>query len=113
MTESPESRRWRPPPGWPPPAPGWAPPAGWQPDPAWPPAPEDWAWWEPGARSGPSRGRPWFVAAGVMLPLAFVLLVLGLLVPSLALVYLSVLSSIVWVPLLIVGLVRRSTSRTS
>jgi hypothetical protein len=48
-----------------------------------------------------------------MLPLAFVLLVLGLLVPSLALVYLSILSSIVWVPLLIVGAVRRSTSRTS
>lgn len=37
------SRRFNPPPGWPPPpSPGWLPPPEWQPDPAWPPPPPGW-----------------------------------------------------------------------
>jgi hypothetical protein len=44
-----------------------------------------------------------------MLPLSVVLLVLGLWVPALALVYLSVLSSLAWIPLVIVGVVKTVT----
>ena len=39
------SRRFNPPPGWPPVPPGWAPPAGWRPPPGWPPVPTGWALW--------------------------------------------------------------------
>lgn len=39
------SRRFNPPPGWPPPPPGWVPPAGWSPDPSWPPLPKGWELW--------------------------------------------------------------------
>jgi hypothetical protein len=46
-----------------------------------------------------------------MLPLSFVLLVIGLAAPSLALVYVSILCSVVWVPLLIVRMVRHFGSR--
>lgn len=45
-----------------------------------------------------------------MLPLSFLLLVLGLALPSLALVYVSIACSVVWVPLLVIGLVRLATS---
>ena len=46
-----------------------------------------------------------------MVPLAMLLLVLGLGVPSLTLVYLSILCSVAWMPLLIVGLVKVARSR--
>ena len=46
-----------------------------------------------------------------MVPLAVLLLVLGLGTSSLALVYLSVFCSIAWLPLLIVGIVKLTRSR--
>ena len=46
-----------------------------------------------------------------MLPLAMLLLVVGLLAASLVLVYLSIVCSISWVPLLIIGVVKLSKSR--
>jgi hypothetical protein len=46
-----------------------------------------------------------------MLPLAFGLLVMGLGTGSLTVIYLSILCSIAWVPLLIVGLVKLARSR--
>ena len=39
------SKRFNPPPNWPPAPDGWAPPAGWRPDPAWGPAPAGWNFW--------------------------------------------------------------------
>ena len=51
------TRRWRPPPYWPPPPdPDWTPPAGWQPDPSWPPPPPGWQFWED---DRPSRAPYW------------------------------------------------------
>ena len=46
-----------------------------------------------------------FVAAGVCFALSFLLLVAGLTAPSLALVYLSIAASLLWLPLLVVGVV--------
>lgn len=46
-----------------------------------------------------------------MIPLSVLALVLGLILPSLGLVYLSIFCSVVWIPLLIVGVVRLSASR--
>ena len=61
--------------------------------------------WRPVDR--PATGAaPWFIAAGVMVPLAMVLLVAGLASASLTLVYLSVLCSVVWLPLVAVGIVK-------
>jgi hypothetical protein len=73
--------------------------------------PEDWEWWELPARSPRSGANKWFIAAGVMVPLAMLLLVVSLSVASLALVYLSVLCSIAWLPLLVIGLVKLARSR--
>ena len=39
------SKRFNPPPNWPPAPDGWTPPAGWRPDPAWGPAPAGWNFW--------------------------------------------------------------------
>ena len=39
------TRRFNPPPDWPPAPPGWSPPAGWRPPPGWPPVPTGWALW--------------------------------------------------------------------
>lgn len=39
------SKRYNPPPNWPPQPPGWSPPPGWQPDPSWGPPPEGWQLW--------------------------------------------------------------------
>jgi hypothetical protein len=39
------SRRFNPPPGWPPAPEGFEPPPGWQPDPSWPPPPPGWQFW--------------------------------------------------------------------
>jgi hypothetical protein len=56
------TRRWRPPPYWPPPPdPNWTPPAGWQPDPSWPPPPPGWQFWE----TSPSRA-PYLVGLAVL-----------------------------------------------
>src|SRR5207248_2618536 len=95
---------WQAPPGWPTPPPGWAPPPGWQPDPTWLPAPPGWTWW----RSEPVRRRAstrWFIAAGACAPVSFVLLIVGLEAKGLTIVYLSIAISVLWLPLLIVGLV--------
>jgi hypothetical protein len=46
-----------------------------------------------------------------MLPLSLLLLVAGLVVPSLALVYLSILAGLAWVPLLIIGIVLLTRDR--
>jgi hypothetical protein len=46
-----------------------------------------------------------------MVPLAMLLLVVGLGVASLALVYLSIVCSIAWLPLLVIGLVKLARSR--
>lgn len=46
-----------------------------------------------------------------MIPLSLVVLVLGLILPSLTLAYLSILFSVVWLPLLVVGLVQLAGSR--
>jgi hypothetical protein len=73
--------------------------------------PEDWEWWELPASSPASGANKWFIAASVMVPLAMLLLVLSLSVASLALVYLSILCSIAWLPLLVIGLVKLARSR--
>jgi hypothetical protein len=39
------TRRFNPPPGWPPAPAGWAAPPGWQPDPSWPEPPPGWQLW--------------------------------------------------------------------
>jgi len=39
------TKRYNPPPNWPPAPAGWTPPPGWQPDPAWGPAPPGWEVW--------------------------------------------------------------------
>ena len=48
---------------------------------------------------------PVFVAAGVCFGLSFLLLVAGLMVPSLALVYLSIAASLLWLPMTLTGVV--------
>ena len=53
-----------------------------------------------------SSAVPWFVGSGLCVPLAVVALVVGLEVGSLALVYLSIASSLAWLPLLVVGIVK-------
>lgn len=54
---------------------------------------------------GPA-GVALLIAAGSMIPLAVVLLLVGLAVPSLVLVYLSIVASVIWIPLLAAGLVK-------
>jgi hypothetical protein len=57
------TRRWRPPPYWPPPPDeNWTPPPGWQPDPTWPPPPPGWQFWE---NDRPSRA-PYLVGLAVL-----------------------------------------------
>jgi hypothetical protein len=46
-----------------------------------------------------------------MVPLAMLLLVVSLSVVSLALVYVSILCSLAWLPLLVIGLVKLARSR--
>lgn len=112
MTEGPpRGWQWRPAPGWPVPSPVWRPPPGWQPDPSWPAPPENWEWWAAPPNGAATAPTKWFIAAGVMVPLAMLLLVVGLGVASLALVYLSIVCSIAWLPLLVIGLVKLARSR--
>jgi hypothetical protein len=65
-------------------------------------------WFQPRVRPA---GTAWLIAAGVMVPLSFLLLVVALADGSLVLVYLSVLASIAWIPLLVIGLVKRLKAR--
>lgn len=65
------TKRYFPPPNWPPAPPGWTPPPGWQPDPKWGPPPANWALWR--------EDQSWFsrhkVMTGVGGGLAFLVLV--------------------------------------
>ena len=51
------SRRFNPPPGWPPAPEGFEPPPGWQPDPSLPAPPPGWQFWVDDMPSG-SPPRP-------------------------------------------------------
>jgi len=64
----------------------------------------------PAARSG---AIVWLIAAGSMVPLAILFLGLGLGLASMALVYVSILCSVAWMPLLIVGMVKLARSGQS
>lgn len=52
------SKRFNPPPNWPPPPPGFEPGPGWQPDPAWGPPPPGWQLWIDEERGRPSSESP-------------------------------------------------------
>jgi len=79
------SKRFNPPPRWPPVPPGWAPPAGWRPPPGLPPVPPGWPLWIdddlPVAVRSAHRtwraGRRLFIIAGMVLCLAALGLLAG------------------------------------
>jgi len=58
-------------------------------------------------------GVRWIMAAVALIPLAVILLIAGLILPSLLLVYLSIACSLAWLPLLIFGVVEIIRARRS
>jgi hypothetical protein len=76
-----------------------------------PNGPPDQGWQPyPPVRNSRRAGVPWLIAAVAMAPLAMLLLFAALMIDSIALVYVSILASVLAVPFVIVGVIRLRTS---
>ena len=76
-----------------------------------PPPPVEGQRWAASSSARSSTDARWIIASMALVPLAFLLLVDGLATPSLALVYLSIFCSVVWLPLLAFGVFRVLAAR--